>query len=131
MWYFEYPHLDFDVQNIFYEILTNCSAQISPQIKSGQNLLKFISYYKYVNLNFDVKSYFIKYLPPARPKLVPKLKMLRIYWNLVHLIFRIPRSRFWCQKIIFIKYFPFAQNLFKFDKNWNLTKIFDKNYFWH
>ena len=77
------------------------------------------------------KVIFIKYLPPARPKLVPKLKMLRIYWNLVHLIFRIPRSRFWCQKIIFIKYFPFAQNLFKFDKNWNLTKIFDKNYFWH
>ena len=31
----------------------------------------------------------IKYLPPVRPKLVPKLKMLRIYRNLAHLIFQI------------------------------------------
>ena len=41
-----------------------------------------------------------KYLPPVGPKLVPKLKMFRIYWNLGNSIFRISRSRFWCQILI-------------------------------
>ena len=31
--------------------------------------------------------------------MVPKLKMLRIYWNLAHLIFRKSQSRFWCQNL--------------------------------
>ena len=44
---------------------------------------------------------FIIYLPSVRTKLVPKLTMLRIYWNLGHLIFQTSRSRL---KIIFIKY---------------------------
>ena len=30
----------------------------------------------------------MKYLPPAAPKLVQKLKMLRIYLNLTHLMFK-------------------------------------------
>ena len=38
------------------------------------------------------KIIFMKYLPPAEPKL-PKLKMLRIQWNLGHLIFQIYRFR--------------------------------------
>ena len=42
----------------------------------------------------------MKYLPPAKNKLVPKLKMMRIYWNLVHVI---PISVL-MSKIIFIKY---------------------------
>ena len=32
------------------------------------------------------KIIIMKYLPPTRPKLVPKLKVLKIYMNLVHLI---------------------------------------------
>ena len=48
------------------------------------------------------KMIFMKYLPPVRPKLIPKLKMLRIYWNLAHLVFWIFRSRFWCQKIFLL-----------------------------
>ena len=31
-----------------------------------------------------LKILFVKYIPPDRPKLVPKLKMLIVYWNLVH-----------------------------------------------
>ena len=42
---------------------------------------------------------FMKYLPPVRPKMAPKLRMLRIYWNLAHIIFRISWFRFWCQKL--------------------------------
>ena len=45
---------------------------------------------------------FIKYLPPVNPILVPKLKMLRIYWNLAYLIFRISQSRFWCQRLFLL-----------------------------
>ena len=48
------------------------------------------------------KIIFMKYLPPPRPKMVPKLKMLRIYWNLAHVIFRISRFRFWCQKLFLL-----------------------------
>ena len=45
------------------------------------------------------KIIFIKYLPLVRPKMVPKSKMLRIYWNLAHVIFWISRSWFWFQKL--------------------------------
>ena len=41
MWYFEYSDLDFDFKNYFYQIFTNCQAQIGPKIKNAQNLLKF------------------------------------------------------------------------------------------
>ena len=66
------------------------------------------------------KIIFMKYLPPARPKMVPKLKMLRINWNLVHVIFRISQSRFRCQKSLTTcliqvgPKFKSAQNLLKF-----------------
>ena len=43
------------------------------------------------------KINFMKYLPPVRPKLVPKLKALKIYWNIAHLIFQICQTGFWCQ----------------------------------
>ena len=39
------------------------------------------------------KTIFKKYLPPVGSKLVPKLTMLRIYWDLTHLIFLI--SQYW------------------------------------
>ena len=51
------------------------------------------------------KIIFMKYLPPARSKLVPKMKMLRIYRNLAHLIFKYPDLKF-DVKVIFIKYLP-------------------------
>ena len=103
---FRISQLDFGVKNYFYWILTTCPTQIGPKIKSAQNLLKFGTF-DISNMAISIlmsKMIFIKYLLPFRPELVPKLKMLRIYWNLTHLIFRISWPRFWCQKIFFIKY---------------------------
>ena len=68
------------------------------------------------------KIIFIKYLPPVRPKLVPKLKVLRIYWNLVHSIFRICQSLFWCQKYFFIKYLPIARS--QLIPKWKTLRIY-------
>ena len=53
----------------------------------------------------------MKYLPPVRPKMFPKLKIFRIYWNLVHLVLQICQSQFWYQKCFFfsIKYLPTAR----------------------
>ena len=57
---------------IFYQIFTNCYAQIGPKLKNAQNLLRFcrtdisnmaISIFMSVMI-------FIKYLPPVRPELV-------------------------------------------------------------
>ena len=70
------------------------------KIKNAQNLLKFDTF-DIPNMPISIlmsKMIFIKYLPPVGPKLVPKLKVLKIYWNLAHLIFQICRSRFYCQK---------------------------------
>ena len=81
MWYFEYLNFDSDVKNYILEILTTCTAQIGPKIKSAQNLLKFGTF-DILNTSISTlmsKMIFIKYLSPARPKLVPKSKMLRIY----------------------------------------------------
>ena len=78
------------------KLLTTCLTQIGPKIKSAQNLLKFGTF-DILNTPISIqmsKMIFIKYLPPVRPKLVPILKMLRIYWDLAHLIFRISRSCF-------------------------------------
>ena len=74
-------------------MFTTCEAQNVLKIENAQNLLKFgtcdIS-----NISILMsKIIFIKYLPPVQPKLVPKSKVLRIYWNLTHSIFRICQSR--------------------------------------
>ena len=102
-------------QKLFLVILTICSAKIGPKIKSANNVLKF-STFDISNMPISIliwKMIFIKYLPPVRPKLVPKLNMLRIYWNLAHLIFRISRSRFWWQKL-------FLLNTYRlFGPNWS------------
>ena len=45
MQYFEYLDRDFDIKNDFYQILTTCSAQIGPIIKSTRNLLKCGKFY--------------------------------------------------------------------------------------
>ena len=120
------------------KLLITCLTQIGPKIKSAQNLLKFGTF-DILNTSIPTlmsKMIFIKYLSPARPKLVPKSKMLRIYWNLAHLIFRISQSWFWCQKLLFIKYLPIATPKLvpkwkMLRIYWNLIKIFHKNYFWH
>ena len=41
MWCFEYPDLDIDIKNYFYQMFTTCSAQIGRKTKSAQDLLKF------------------------------------------------------------------------------------------
>ena len=41
MSYFKYTDLDFNVNNNFYEIFTNCQAQTGPKIKNYQNLFTF------------------------------------------------------------------------------------------
>ena len=86
------------------KLLITCLNQIGPKIKSAQNLLKFGTF-DILNTSISTlmsKMIFIKYLSPARPKLVLKSKMLRIYWNLAHLIFRISRSWFWCQRLFLL-----------------------------
>ena len=83
-----------------YKICLLCLAQIGPKIKSDQYLLKFGTFGIW-NMLISIlmsKIIFHKYFPSVRPKLIPKLKMLRIYWNLTHLIFWISWSPFWCQK---------------------------------
>ena len=57
---------------------------------------------KYADPYFNDKYIFYEIFRPVRPKLVPKLKMLRIYWNLAHFIFRISWSRFWCQRLFLL-----------------------------
>ena len=74
MWYFEYLNFDSDVKNYTLEILTTCTAQIGPKIKSAQNLLKFGTF-NISNMSISTlmsKMIFIKYLPPVRPRFVPK-----------------------------------------------------------
>ena len=71
-------------------------AQIGPKIKNGQNLMKFGTS-SISNMLITIlmsKITFMKCLPPVRTKLVSKLKMLRIYLNLTHLIFQICLSQF-------------------------------------
>ena len=46
----------------FYQIFTNCQAQIGPKIKNSQNLLKF-SQIDISDFDFKVKKCFTKYLP--------------------------------------------------------------------
>ena len=59
----------------------------------------------------------MKYSPPARPKLAPKLKVLGIYWNLTHFIFRISRAGFWFQKLFSLNtYHLFGTRIY-----WNLA----------
>ena len=41
MSYFKYADPDFNVNNNFYEIFTNCQAQTGPKIKNYQNLFTF------------------------------------------------------------------------------------------
>ena len=73
---------------------------------------------------------FIKYLPPVRPKLVVKLKVLRIYWNLAHFVFRISRSRFWCQKLFSLNtYHLFGPNSFQNLKCSGFIEIWHIRYF--
>ena len=63
MWYFEYLNFDSDVKNYILEILTTCTAQIGPKIKSAQNLLKFGTF-NISNMPISIlmsKMIFIKY----------------------------------------------------------------------
>ena len=85
-------------QILFLLNITSCSTQIGPKNKSAQDLLKFDTFDS-SNMSISIlmsKIIFIKPLQPVRPKLIPEMKMLRIYWNLEHLIFRISQSRLWC-----------------------------------
>ena len=121
MWYFEYLNFDSDVKNYILEILTTCTAQIGPKIKSAQNLLKFGTF-DISNMPVSIlmsKMIFIKCLPRITPNLVPKLKMLRIYWNLAHLNIQ---SQFWSQKLFFIKYLPIARP--KLVPKWKMLRIY-------
>ena len=73
------------------------------------NLLRYRSSSAYNQLliaHIMSKMIFMKYLPPGTLKMVPKLKMLRIYQNLAHLISQVRRSLFFFSKMIFIKYLP-------------------------
>ena len=71
-----------------------------------------------------MKIIFMKYLPPVMPELAPKWKMLRIYWNLAHLIFQICRYWFWCQKwFLWSIYHLLGSNWFQIKSAQNLLKF--------
>ena len=65
---------------------------------------------------------FMKHLSPVRPKFVPKLKILKIYWNLAHLMLQICQSRFWHQKYFFIKSLPVARP--QLIPKWRMLRIY-------
>ena len=73
-----------------------------------------------------LKTIFMKYLPPVRPKLILKLKMLRIYWNLAHLIFRTSQSWLWCQRLFLLNiYHLLGRN---WSQNYKYTEFIE---IWH
>ena len=114
----KFDTFDFDVKNNFYEIFTTFLAQSVLKIKNAQKLLKFETVDIWICCQSQIfqmlsKMIFVKNLPPVRAKLVPKLKVLRVYWNLAQLIFRIFRSRFWFQKLFLLN----TYNLF--GPNWS------------
>ena len=62
--------------------------------------------------------------------MVPKLKVLRIYWNLAQLIFRISRSRFWCQKLFLLNvYHLFGPNCSQNEKYSEFIETWHIRYF--
>ena len=74
------------------------------------------------------KIIFKKHLPFVRPKLVPKLKKIKIYWSLVHLIFQICRSWFWRQKYFLLNIYQllcpnWSQNKKMLRIYWNLAEV--------
>ena len=73
-----------------------------------------------------LKMIFMKSLPLVRLKMFLKLRMLRIYRNLEHIIFQISRSWFWRQKLIFIKHLaPIRPKLVpRLKILWNLCLMF-------
>ena len=69
------------------------------------------------------KIIFMEYLPLARSKLVPKLKMLRIYWNLAQMIFRISQSRFRYQRLFLLNiYHLLGPN---WSQNWKYSEFIE------
>ena len=85
-------------------------------MKSAQNLLKFGTF-DISNMPVSIlmsKMIFMKYLPAVR------FKLLRIYWNLVHLTFRISGSRFWCLKLFSLTIYHF------FGPNWSQNKKYSE-----
>ena len=103
--YWNLGHLIFQTSRsrlkiIFIKYLSPVSAQIGLKIKSAQKLLKFgTSVFQICWPRFWRKNLFLlNTYHLFGPKWVPKLKVLRIYWHLAHLIFQLCRSRFWCQK---------------------------------
>ena len=114
IWYFEYPDLEINVKDSIYEKFTTCLAQIGPKIKSTQNLLKF-GKFNISNMPISIlmsKMVFMKYILLGLNWCQNK-KMLKIYRNLAHLIFRISQSQFWCQKLISLNTYHF------FGPNWS------------
>ena len=95
---------------IFTKYFPPVSTKLVPKFKSAQNSLKFGTF-NTSNIPISIlisKVVFMKYLPPAMPNWSQNLKCSGFIEIWAHLIFRISRSRFWCQKLFFIKYFPIA-----------------------
>ena len=72
---------------------TTCQAQMSPKIENAHNWFQFCIF-DISNIPISILMSKIIFITPVRPRLVPKLKMLRIHWNLAHLIFQIYQLQF-------------------------------------
>ena len=115
-------------------------VQINPKIKHAQNFFKFDPFdiSKMATLILMSKIIFIKYLPSIRFKLIIKSKMLRINWNLAHLIFKYTNFSFNgfygiltnCKAKITLR-LKLISNSFWYFKYFNLPIMIFAKRFWH
>ena len=61
--------------------------------------------------------------------MVPKFKMIRIYWNLVHVMFRKSLSWFWCQRLFLLNiYHLLGPN---WSQNWKCSEFIEIWHIWY
>ena len=87
-----------------------------------------LAYNQLLIAHIESKIISVKFLPSVRPKNVPKLKILGIYWNLTHVLFRISWYWFGCQKLFSLNtYHLFGPNWSQNEKMlriyWNLIHL--------
>ena len=76
-----------------------------------------------------LKIIFIKYLPPVRPKLVPKLKMLRVFLNLAHLVFQTCGFPFSCEKWFLLNIYHLLGH--NYSQNQKCSEFIEIWYIWY
>ena len=86
-------------------------------------------YFEYPDLDFMSIANYIRYLTPVRAKLVAKWKVLRICWNLAHLIFQICKSQSWCQKWFLLNIYHLLGT--NWSQNWKCSEFIEIWHIWY